>query len=184
MLQRSEKLARAILYFVEQADVLDGDHGLVGKRGSELDLLGIEWIDHRARQGQHADEGPLTKQRNTEQGAGWPHVRRPDESEFQIGLGIGHVDDDVFQCSAPDQRSSPGLERNLCQKFLVIFRKSVACLEIKDPIPGTEYARPFGAAKTCRGFGERVQYYPQIEGRAADDLEHLGGGRLLLQGFA
>ena len=33
-------------------------------------------------------------------------------------------------------------------------------------------------------FDQRVEYGLQIERRTADDLEHVGGGGLLLQGFA
>ena len=33
-------------------------------------------------------------------------------------------------------------------------------------------------------FDQRLQHRLQIEGRAADDLEHVGGGGLLLQRFA
>ena len=35
-------------------------------------------------------------------------------------------------------------------------------------------------AQACRRFGQRIQHRLQIEGRAADDLEHIGGGGLLL----
>ena len=33
-------------------------------------------------------------------------------------------------------------------------------------------------------FDQRIEHGLQIEGRAADDLEHVGGGGLLLQRFA
>src|SRR5262245_44398537 len=33
-------------------------------------------------------------------------------------------------------------------------------------------------------FDQRIEHGLKIEGRAADDLEHVGGGGLLLQGFA
>ena len=36
----------------------------------------------------------------------------------------------------------------------------------------------------CRRFDQRVEHRLQIEGRAADDLEHVGGGGLLLQRLA
>ncbi len=39
---------------------------------------------------------------------------------------------------------------------------------------------PIRAAMACRRLGERVEHSLQIEGRAADDLQHVGGGRLLL----
>ena len=35
----------------------------------------------------------------------------------------------------------------------------------------------------CRRFHQRIEHRLQIEGRAADDLEHVGGRGLLLQGF-
>ena len=36
-------------------------------------------------------------------------------------------------------------------------------------------------AKPRRQFGQRIEHRLQIERRAADDLEHVGGGGLLLQ---
>ena len=39
-------------------------------------------------------------------------------------------------------------------------------------------------AQTRRRLDQRIEHCLQIEGRAADDLEHVGGGGLLLQRFA
>ena len=39
-------------------------------------------------------------------------------------------------------------------------------------------------AQPRRRFDQRIEHRLQIEGRAADDLEHVGGGGLLLQRFA
>src|SRR5262249_60237044 len=41
-----------------------------------------------------------------------------------------------------------------------------------------------GLTRSCSRLDERLQNRFQIEGRAADDLEHVGGGGLLLQRFA
>ena len=41
-----------------------------------------------------------------------------------------------------------------------------------------------GFAQPRRRFDQRVEYRLQVERRAADDLEHIGGGGLLLQRFA
>ena len=41
-----------------------------------------------------------------------------------------------------------------------------------------------GAAQRLGGLGQRGQHRFQVERRAADDLQHLGGRGLLLQGFA
>ena len=39
-------------------------------------------------------------------------------------------------------------------------------------------------AQSRRRLDQRIEHRLQIEGRAADDLEHVGGGGLLLQRFA
>ncbi len=40
-----------------------------------------------------------------------------------------------------------------------------------------------GLAQPCRRLERGLEHRLQIEGRAADDLEHIGGGGLLLQRF-
>ena len=39
LLQRFSRLRDARLHFVEQANILDGDHGLIGKGLDKFDLL-------------------------------------------------------------------------------------------------------------------------------------------------
>src|SRR5262249_57181065 len=41
-----------------------------------------------------------------------------------------------------------------------------------------------GAAKAHRTLGYGLKYRPQIEGRAADHFEQIGGGGVLLEGFS
>ena len=41
-----------------------------------------------------------------------------------------------------------------------------------------------GVAQSRRRFHQRIEHGLQIEGRAADDLEHVGGRGLLLQRLA
>ena len=50
--------------------------------------------------------------------------------------------------------------------------------------PGKADGRPVGAAKPRRRFDQRVENRLEVESRAADDLEHVGGRGLLLQRFA
>src|SRR6266536_3490174 len=92
------------------------------------------------------------------------------------------MDDGVFYSSSPDQRSSP-VKRKLCQQFFVLFRISVACREIKDPVLRTVNARPLGVTESRCRFDERVEDRLQIECRAADDFEHVSGRGLLLERF-
>ena len=55
LLQCLGQLARARLHLVEQAHVLDRDHGLVGEGGDQLDLSVRERPDDVPRQVDHAD---------------------------------------------------------------------------------------------------------------------------------
>src|ERR1700736_863470 len=48
----------------------------------------------------------------------------------------------------------------------------------------SDYGSHIRIAKAAGRLHQRVQHHRQIEGRAADDLEHVGGGGLLLQRFA
>src|SRR6266567_4766447 len=48
LLQRFAQLPGARLHLLEQPHVLDGDHGLVGKRRYKFDLLGRKWLRRRS----------------------------------------------------------------------------------------------------------------------------------------
>jgi hypothetical protein len=40
-----------------------------------------------------------------------------------------------------------------------------------------------GIAQARCGLHQRIKYFLHVERRSADDLEHIGGGRLLFEGF-
>ena len=42
------------------------------------------------------------------------------------------------------------------------------------------YESPVRVAQACSRRDQRIQHRLQVEGRAADDFEHVGGGGLLL----
>src|SRR5262249_38385045 len=48
----------------------------------------------------------------------------------------------------------------------------------------TSDRRDVRLTKSGGRFDQRIQHHPQIERRSTDHLEHVGGGRLLLEGFA
>ena len=48
---------------------------------------------------------------------------------------------------------------------------------------GPHYSAHIRLAKPGRRFDQRVQHRLQVEGRAADYFQHVGGGSLLLEGF-
>ena len=69
LLQRFRKLAGALLHFGEQADVADGDHGLVGERFQKADLLVAEWMHLHATKQDRADAFSLPQERHADNGA-------------------------------------------------------------------------------------------------------------------
>ena len=61
-----------------------------------------------------------------------------------------------------------------------LSREAVGSCAIETPIDLTGDRCPVGIAKLCSRFDERVEHRLQIEGRAADNLKHIGGRGLLL----
>ena len=54
---------------------------------------------------------------------------------------------------------------------------------MKAPVFRTKYEGSFSAAEARCGFGQCVEHRLKMKGRAADDLQHLGGRGLLLKRF-
>src|SRR5262245_24741885 len=98
------------------------------------------------------------------------------------------MNDAPLQCCPPDQGAAPRGDRSTLHVLHVVLRKSVTGNHlISRPVVvalASEYERAFGLAQSCRRFGQSVEHGLQIERGAADDLEHVGGRGLLLQGFA
>src|SRR3974390_1698815 len=74
LLQRFAQIIRALLHFIEQPRILDGDDRLVRKRGNQIDLLFGERLRLDPRQEDHANHFPFPQQRDTK--------RRPVASQF------------------------------------------------------------------------------------------------------
>src|SRR5271166_4961824 len=85
------------------------------------------------------------------------------------------------QCT-PDHASSSRLQRSALEILSEFRREAVA----GSPIVDTPFLPGDGGhvrlAEAGRRLSQRVEYRLQIEGRAADDLQHLGGRGLLLRG--
>ena len=62
------EFARARLHLLEQPNVLDCDHCLVGKGRDQLDLFVGEWLDIRLQDGDDPEERVLAQHRNREHG--------------------------------------------------------------------------------------------------------------------
>ncbi len=184
LLQRLAELARARLHFIEQPHVLDGNHRLVGEGGDQFDLLVGERPHLGACQCQNADRNAFAHHRNPEDGAITAQLLCLCPSVLRVGQNIGDVDGCAFEHGSSYDRAAGQLDGMIFHIFVegrrVVVQSSV--LIARALLTGD---RPHIrlAQAGCR-FDERIEDCPQIEGRAADDLEHVGGGGLLLQRLA
>ena len=63
-------------------------------------------------------------------------------------------------------------------------RVAVTRCRIKSRVSRTKDLSAIRFAQSCCRLDQRIEHRLQIESRATDDLEHVGGGALLLQRFA
>ena len=69
------------------------------------------------------------------------------------------------------------------EEFLCLRRKAARRDQVILIVSSTEHHRLVGAAEARHRLHQRVENRLEIDGRAADDLEHVGGSGLLLEGF-
>ena len=88
----------------------------------------------------------------------------------------------TFERDSADKRSLPGASRRSPHVFLRIRVIAAAGRQFdKLAFSAAEDVRTFRLAQSGGRLDQRVEHRLEIEGRAADDLEHVGGGGLLLQ---
>src|SRR5579883_1973800 len=80
VVQGTLELARLGLYFLEQADIAERDHRLIGEGLEQRDLLVAERIDLDTAQHDGPDALPVAQQRDADDGA-MPHPQGQIRSE-------------------------------------------------------------------------------------------------------
>ena len=183
MLARLRELAALVLDFVEQADVLDRDHRLVGEGLHQGDLLLGERLHLKPVDGDGPYQLIALEHRNRERSANEVHVAR-NIVVFGIGLDVGDLNRPPFETGARRYAVPP--ERNRIPIDLVLVLRSgvEGGDRPQDLTVEAEDVGPFGFTQSYRTLRHAVEHRLQVEGRAADHLEHVGGGGLLLQRFA
>src|SRR6516164_1541389 len=160
--------------------VLDRDRRLVREGRDQLDLLVGERLNGAARQDQHAGRSALAQHRHAEDCA---HVGEPgsySQPYLRICFGVHDMNGLALEYDPAGDRTTIRPERMLFHVLLLLRGKAVARDMMVGAVLGEPDGSPIRAAKACRRLGERVEHRLQIEGRAADDLQHVGGDRLLL----
>src|SRR4029450_5654195 len=106
------------------------------------------------------------------------------KSVFWVGTYVVHVNDLSFEQTSPYDCPTPRLDGDSLPKFFARGILIVAGSQTVGILFRLPNVRVLSFAQSCSRFGKCVQYCLQIKRRTADDLEHIGGGRLLLKGFA
>ena len=180
------ELSVLVLDLVEQPHVLDRDHRLVGEGGDQLDLLVGERPDlSRA----HHASTPIGRPSRS---IGTPSRCVPRDSlapQMPRCIRVASTSD-VDTGALRARRPQQSIRAACLDRVRAIMR---SCRRSRRKAIARSRARRIailgrdclvGVAKSCGRFDQRLQHGLQIEGRAADDLEHVGGGGLLLLRFA
>ena len=141
---------------------------------------GVNGLHHGPAQQQAADRLILAHQRDAKGGA-MAELLGDLAAERELVAGGGevvHVDHLPVQDGAPGHPAAP--ERSArSDRDRAAMRLDMKLVTFPQQDRGV-----VGGAQPGRRFHQRVEHRLQIEGRAADHLEHVGGGGLLLQRFA
>src|SRR6266702_8879811 len=102
---------------------------------------------------------------------------------FWIDQNVGDMNDFAFKQDAPRYRSTVDPSRVTCDELGVVTRKPVARFEVESFTFRSTYDHRVRLAQAGGRVDESIEHRLEIEGRTADNLEHLGGRGLLLQRF-
>ena len=170
---------------VEQAGILDGDDGLVGKVLDQLDLLVGKGPDFLPVYGERADQFVLFKHRHQQ--------TRAYSSKFDGGDMRSRISVALLRHQRRERRLwSPPCDRQEFPDRNESQQASLACLgkrrwRVKRrneaqtvAIPAIDIAE-LGVTDADGILQHAGKYRLEIAGRAGNDLQHFRGGRLLLQ---
>src|SRR5262245_8847028 len=94
------------------------------------------------------------------------------------------MNDLALKQDASGYRSSVDSRWVICDELGVFTREPVVRFEVVIFALRSTYVHRVRLTQAGRRLDERIEHRLQIERRAADDLEHVGSGGLLLQGLA
>ena len=100
---------------------------------------------------------------------------------FRVLQDIGNVDGSTLQRGPTGCRAAVGREGMSVEEFSCLRRKAASCDQVIQIISPAEHIRLVGAAEARHRLHQRVENRLEVDGRAADDLEHVGGRGLLLK---
>ncbi len=182
--ERCGELFRARLYLIEQPHVFNSDNGLVGEGLNQFDLLLREWPYPVARKDENTHRHTLSKERDAKDRAVPSELLVFARAVFGVGEHIDNMDGLALQRHARCHGVASSLEgMRFCELFKFGWVSEVRRPAIEIAV-ALEDGRLVGLAEAGSRLDERIEHRLQVERRAADDFQHIGSRRLLLQRIA
>src|SRR5215472_16132020 len=169
--ERRPQLTVARLQLREQAHVLDGDHGLVGERLQQLDLLLRKWFDDSSCDRDRPDGAALTKHRHGQDGT--EHTEGGDY--VWIGVVIRDLHDRCLQnASRRRTRAARSLRERLTDGFDFFGRTAVLGGEVDQLTVEPVNPRQIRLAEQRRRPGDGIEGLLHSRRRTRDNTQDLG----------
>ena len=168
-------LLQRLLEFLKQPHVLDGDDRLVGEGFEQLDLRRREGTYLDATCGQCSNEFSLLTKRNDQEGA---------EAANEPNVGKSFCARTSGMWSVPCSR----IQRNCGSSILIStrtmrYRTKMSPRNHNVPLAESQH-HVIDPTNLCGALDDGVEHRLHVRRRAADDAEHLGRRRLMLQRLA
>src|SRR5215469_5950918 len=174
-LTRRSLLFQRLFEFVEQPDVFDGDHGLVGEGFEQFDLRRSEWPHLHATCDQCSNDFLVQTKRNSQESAyrclnKWKTILLANVRNMKCAM-LAHptrcwfVNTDRFAGNWYGYRTE-----------MTPHDHGVALMESQHHV--------IDATNLCGALDDRIEHRLHVRGRSTDDAEHLSRCGLMFQGLA
>ncbi len=191
LLERFSQIIRALTQLFQQPRIFNSNGPLLREVCDEINLLIAKKAHLTARQRKHADTDVVLEHRNRKHGADAGYFDRRHRQRIPTAIGrslaqVGHLyrlatlrgTGDRRIRAGPGQRSaSPLLDVDF--RIWTVQRGAAESIALAQP----DYAVS-GFTEAHGAYQHGLENRLQFTWRGADDLQHLRGRRLLLQGFA
>ena len=180
LVDRAREVAPALLELLEELHVLDRDRALRGEGRGEADRLVVERLDLVAPERDDAEDALVHEHRHAEQGADAAQVAGPVPLVVGVGEHVRDLHRAALQADAADDRARVLRDRPVLDLGAVCVGAAEQVGEaVHVAVEQVDHPR-VGAAEPDRVAHDRLEHGLQLELAAPDDVEHLAGGRLLL----
>ena len=176
-------LLQCVLLLGYEADILDRNHRLISESGDEVNLSVGKRQHWFPQQGHNPNHDPVTQQRHAEHGSGATELGH-GQSELRIGHDVGDMNDPRLKHGTSGHGPAVHCHQPIAEER-VVFRSSgviVGGNSVAIALAEGD-STPIRIAEPCGSFQQRLQHRLQIEGRAADDLQHVADCGLIFQRF-